>query len=231
LKGDDVTRIKDNDVTRIKDNEITRIEDNEITKINDNDVTRIKDNEISKIRDDDVTRIEDNEITGIKYDDVTRIEDLANVKLSERSRKKKPAEKNPKPSEIQNLTKRKKPVKPFSKPKPEKKPEPEISLRTNTGNDPMSMTGSQASKPTQANVYMTQISPAPAPFYSSLDYRFRSSPYVSRSLTYEPAGPYTVRANFQGPLFPVNSAYSQNVSPNPNAQPKGFFYHTQVPML
>ena len=147
--------------------------------------------------------------------DVIRIEDLANVKHS-----KKP--KHPvhtsylSSNDIQRVVdKKSKPIKVYSKliTKTEKQNEERETIEEKSGNIEIETISRPQTEQTvkQNNGHTGQLK-NPIQYY----FKTGSSSELPRSMTHEPAGPYTTRTNFQGPLFQpmAGSSYANSLNPS-----------------
>jgi hypothetical protein len=167
-----------------------------------------------------------NLVTENNKSEVVRIEDLANVKLSEKQ--KNTEQSFPNSNEIQVLDRKTKPVKMYSKlidknaqyrpPFLAAADEPNITIREKispTTNDLVRSRSEQQHVKITTPFVKQSNGHTGSTRNSFLDYHpihSKISYDAPRSLTYEPAGPYTTRANFQGPLFqPI--AQGQNFAP------------------
>jgi hypothetical protein len=184
--------------------------------------------------------------------DQVRIEDLANVKLSEKQ--KKPAQPYLTSNDIHSFNEKTKPIKVFSKliTKHDKEQEQvnhkhasssiysnkKIQVRAENEQAESSKFKPESSKLQRTNGHTGQSKTSLAYFASaglrSFPSLFKSTPTTfddiskSTSATFEAAGPYTTRVNFQGPLFQTENTNKKTLV-QPQA-PKSFYYRTEVQM-
>ena len=188
-------------------------------------------------------------MTGNGKPELVRIEDLANVKLSEK--RKNTVQSFTNSNEIPVLDSKTKPVKIYSKlidKRAQFRPpflaaadEPIVTIKEKTftpTKQPEKTAFKQEAannlKPIEKQITNGHMGSRINSFNSDQPSLPRLNTDTPRSLTYEPAGPYTTRANFQGPLFqpmvqgqnfaPVWSQNVQSFQPQYQFQQQPLFY-------
>ena len=223
----------DNEISKIKTDDVTRKQHNDVTRIKPQDVTRTQTDVMVQFQPDNAKPLQPDNVKPVQPDDVTRITDFANVKFSglPRRRNRPTQEANSKPDKVKNsdeilISNSPLKIKPellTATPYNQKIVKDEVKHLTKVTTMPQQP---QQQQP-QSVTYSNNNNPFQSFFSNFYADKIRSSP---RALTYEPAGPYTIRANFEGPLFPMHatSSYRQTTQQSQaNVRSNGFVYQTQ----